>query len=283
MVPQSNDIQDDMKVVYHYGGDHAADYVDRKFDLDTDPVSMVAAFVRNIDEHRAALSKLVAHPDRLQVIALPYSGQELQRIYGEISANMGDQETYYSVGLDFGAVTTQLHADKKATAAALHQKYGDALKITVGVRQYPAPACIADTCRPLPPETPQEGLEIRFKEPATVDAGKDGVATVIVRNAGATPVPWPNDVGLASVVERGTRRVVAAGPLSALAANAVLTTGSLAPGQQTEVAVSFGTANCAPTGDYALAPGAYGLLTVHGHGTAAPEFMYSDEGTLNVR
>jgi hypothetical protein len=89
------------------------------------------------------------------------------------------------------------------------------------------------------------------------------------------------DFGPATIVARGTARAVAA-PLQA-ASGGPASFGTLAPGEEREFPVSFGTANCASTGGYALAPGTYGLLVLHGHGTTTPEFKHSREGTLTVR
>ncbi len=283
-LPQYHELESDMKVVYEYGQGHPADYVDRQWDPDTEPVSILTGFVRNVDEHRAALHKLVAHPGRVQVIAAKHSREELDRVLADVNTEASrGPGTYYSVGSGGlrQPVSTHLVADQEPLAGELHRKYGDALEITLGVRPYPAPACIADTCQPLPPETPMDGLEIRFKEPVTITAGKDGEATVIVRNTGSEPKSMGLDFGPATVVERGTAHVVAAPLQAALVGPA--TWGPLGPGEQLEMPVSFGTANCGDTGDYALAPGTYGLLVLHGHGTTAPAFMYSNEGTLTVR
>ena len=253
-----------------------------QFENRTNPVTIVAGFTRDLDEHRAALQTLVAHPDQVTVVLLPHSREELDRIRRELDTELmsGPDFIAYTWGESFGVIVVRLRADKETTAARLHDTYGDALEIKVGTRPYPTPAVVGNTCPALPEHVPVPGLELRFKAPVSVEAGRDGEATIVARNVGSTTIDHITGVSLPGyVVERGSDRVVSE-PLGAVPTLGVGL--RLAPGEQKEVPVRFSTANCTAEGGYALAQGTYGLVAIHNYGHEARVTMRSDEGVLTV-
>jgi hypothetical protein len=51
------------------------------------PPGVVAAFTRDLDEHRARLRRLTASPERLEVRSARYSERELEAIYNRLASD----------------------------------------------------------------------------------------------------------------------------------------------------------------------------------------------------
>lgn len=221
-------------------------------------VRIVVGFTAGLEEHRRALQALVDHPDRIEVVPARRSHAELARIRAAVEPEVfRPGGPGLSLGESFDRLALQLRADGEALAAALHERYGDALEITVGGRPYPPASGPARGCPALGTgdEWDDVGLRLVLREDR-LQAGANGSATLVVRNRSSRRLELEAEQPLlASVVERGSDRVVGVftGPV---AGTGLLL--RLAPGQETEIPVLVGTAACDGT-RYAVPPGRYGV------------------------
>lgn len=258
------DVSADVLIVRAYGVEHAEDFGDLK--LDRPNRHVIAGFVRNLEEHQAALRALVSRPDVVQIVPATLSWAERERIVAalkeEFAPPVGQSSPYQGISLQFATVTLNLRADGEPVAARLHQRYGDALGIRVGVKSYPSgeatgAACTAERVAGSAP--PGLSLRLELTTPR-VGAGHNGTGRLVMRNTGSKALEVNTDSSTTGIVTRpGDPTVVGVftGGSIGTGLHATLESGeSLRP-----VGVGFGTASCL-AGGYALPPGGYEVRAV---------------------
>src|ERR1700722_993129 len=105
-----------------------------------------------LNEHEAALHRLIAHPDRLKVLPSRWSLSDLQAVISDIrEMAQAERGAFRGWGPGWGVVNVKLRADREDLAARLHERYGDALSITIGMFPYP-------------PDRPRTWLEVQRQE-----------------------------------------------------------------------------------------------------------------------
>lgn len=228
------------------------------------PVRLVVSVTEDLAVHEEALRALVDHPEQLAVEQAERTQDDLRRIQDEVVAEAGDH--FVGAGQRAGIVRLELRADGLEVARRLHQRYGDALEITVGTMPFPpgegvgAGGASASGCGSVaPPGGGPPGLVVRLElERSEVPAGDDFAGTAVVANEGDDDISIESGQPLtATVVRRGESQVV--GIFVGAIAGTGLTLG-LMPGEEVEIAVLGGTASCDPDAEPALAPGEYDVV-----------------------
>jgi hypothetical protein len=146
-----------------------------------------------------------------------------------------------------------------ATAAELHQQFGDDVELTVGALAYPpgreppGPPAAGPAPDLLDPDEIAAGLE----GPAVVGSGQNLPHGLLLRDrTGRELQIATNGQVTATVVDPHTGEVV--GGFSGLQ-NRTLIMFKLAPGQTGRIPLLIGTASCTPRLGYAIPPGNWGI------------------------
>jgi hypothetical protein len=259
----------DVEVVHTYGEEHADEFAALKMDH-RPPVRIEVLFSGDrLAEHEAALQRLMAHPDRLKVLPSRWSLSELQAVIADLSEMaQAERGAFRQWGPGWGVVNVTLRADKEVLAARLHERYGDAVSITLGKFPYPVDrplTWLEVQRRGRPKGTPPEevtipNLEARLELSAPeLKAGEDGKGQVVLRNAGDTRIDFLSEQPLVGVVvEPGSNKVVG-GYLGAIAGTGLGL--KLDPGEEVEIRLIFGSASFRREVGYSLPPGHYQVLT----------------------
>ncbi len=246
----------DLGRVGHYGDAHPEEWVGVWFRND-DPVQIVAAFTGHVSDHERALRALVEHPTLLCVERGAHSGAELRRIFDELNARLFDERPSVAtmLGLARTQVSVRLRARAEDLARQLHERYGDALDITLGALPYRPRPC--DVCPPPPEDTmAAEELEVRLVlDQAAVASGDDVRGHLRVRNRGATALELLTGLLLVGMVLDDDGRVV--GVASGGAVPDLAVSLRLEPGEESSVNALVGTASCSSRFGYLLPPGRY--------------------------
>jgi hypothetical protein len=252
----------DREAIARYGAEHPDEFAGVTF-ANKPWVRVVAAFTGNLDAHCEALQELVAHPERLEVIRIHHTVEDLQRIRDEIQSQMTPSGPIEGVGETMGHVEVVLRADGEPLAAELRARYGDAVRLRVGTAPYPPSdsptAAIACDIGEID-EWPRGVSASVDLEDDVIASGKHGRGTVTIINEsderfraelGEPEIGW--------VFEQGGTT-----PLGAFtgAIGGVGKDVDLAPGEQASLKIVFGTASCDPSRGYALPPGTYDVRVV---------------------
>jgi hypothetical protein len=260
----SAELAADVEAVERYGAAHAEDWGGFQERAEPRP-HLVVGFFENADAHAAALAATVPHPDRVMVFAA-LTPQQSEAVRGQIQHELGrsgDSPLRLAglrtrPGFTFPVLSVELAASAEDVAADLHRRFGESIELTVGTKPYPpprpdaAPRC----CARLAGDEAPPGMALRLTlDTPTLVAGQDGRGTLVVRNAGRTPLAVETEQPLVAVVTRPAGMCAVAGFRGALAGTGA--GGVLAPGEEMELAVLFQTAAIRPEDGYALSPGEY--------------------------
>jgi hypothetical protein len=224
----------------------------------------------HIDDHRAALTKLVTKPEHVEVIQVDYAPDDVRRagaeLVAEAQANPGVFSSYSGSG-DEGRRPSQLSADLNAgqevRAASMVERWGPIVRVTVGGVPYVPTGCgqqpVMPRCQDLDGLDPATiGLELSLTvQTPTISASQYGQATLTERNIGTKPFSFDSGQPVVgSIVKPGTKQVVArfTGAIAGVGGGP-----SLAPGESGTVSVVFGGTRCDGGPGTALPPGTYGL------------------------
>ena len=175
-------------------------------------------------------------------------------------------------GLSWGVLDVGLRADQAALTRELLESYGDAIRLSVGSKPFPADRALSHLERrieerraqaPVEPEVVEfEGLEGTVLEltDRSVVSGRDGSGRVSLRNLGL------------EVIRFGTGRPLVGSIINPMTAEVVggydggiAGTGrgiDLQPGESDELDLIFGTAAASTAFGYAVTPGRYLVRTV---------------------
>lgn len=252
-------LRGDVEVVQRYGEAHPEDWGGLRFQNEPS-VRLVAGFSQNLDGHREALIRLVEHPRRLMVKALPRSLAELEALREEIRAT-APQGALLGTGPRWGRLYVHLRADQEDLAAQLSVRYGKALELEVGAFRYPMPEGL-DVSAVRPPRYRPlgiTGLELSLHlGPKTVRAGHQGRATVVVHNTGTGRVgPLYSGQPLVGALLDGHGRAVGGLGHVAIAGTGLVI--DLQPDDRLSVPVLYGTASLRSDWGYLVPPGRYWL------------------------
>jgi hypothetical protein len=135
-----NKLHPDLDVARRYGAAHPDVWVGEYFQREPAPLRMVIMFCGDdAERHGAALRRLVAFPDQLEVRWSPYSFARLEEIRAE--AHEMAKSTYVGgisgSSIGHGRVQLRLWASQESLAARLAERYQDAVDLQVGWLHYP--------------------------------------------------------------------------------------------------------------------------------------------------
>ncbi len=133
------------------------------------------------------LRALVEHPDRLRFEQSRHTRVQLDEVRRQTIALIGDQDwTSHGPGLD--RVTVTLHSNRTALAQQLHDRFGDAIAITLGRHHFP----LDQTAAVPAPRTPRSTIDlpnVTFAVRPDEDShrtGEDIRGDVTIQNNGTT-------------------------------------------------------------------------------------------------
>lgn len=269
---EQGELQADVEVVRRYGDAHPRDWVEVRFE-NQPSVRIVALFAGDeLDVHRDALCRLVAHPNQLEVRASPWPRVRLEEIRSEIEemALASERGLFNGWGTGGGRVTVRLRADCEPLASQLQERYGRAVDLTVGFLHFPE--CVfldakgwrvAYPAQPRPMPLPDE-LHVAVDDALEVRSGANLRSGVRLTNEGVEEVVVHTNGQLTAwVLDLTTNETVGgfAGaqtlPLIRFAAPA---------GGSVEIPLLIGTASIAPRLGYPVPAGRWAIEMTLGLG-----------------
>jgi hypothetical protein len=261
----------DMEVVRTYGMAHPDEWMGDLFTLDA-PARVLVRFSAHVADHQAALAKLVAHPDRLDVVASAHSPADVQRVAQELATEVkahlaGIESFSQSWGPGDSSVFIGLGPGQEERAAAFVARWGELIAIDLAGRPY-----VPKGCGTPPPPIPcpdltsakdaaSSGLNVAIVgAPASMARSATGQAKVEITNTGSAHFSMDTGQPIVGViVASGTATVVGVNS-GGIAGTGYLV--DLAPGDQKTLDMVFGAASCGDPATTAIAPGTYGLRVV---------------------
>ena len=118
-------------VVLAYGGQHPEEFGSYGLTWQgVNDASVFISFTTNLDQHRNALSSLVAHPDELIVCQVAVSADVARALVAKLTDELHGR--FDSVGIGTGGVEVVLKPGEQALANELLAQYGDAVSVSVG-------------------------------------------------------------------------------------------------------------------------------------------------------
>lgn len=245
------------------------------------------------DEIRASLE----FPDDVAFLPALFSPAHLHSILEEINrlSRESPRPTFQSYGPTWDGVTATLDASQEELAASLHERFGDALILSVGGFPYPINrplTFIEDLIKnrqivavPEPPTV--LGLEARLVLPnSIITSGSRFDAEVTVTNVGSTPLEFTRGAPTVSILDPATREVVGGFQGWVNAMGMLL---SLAPGESSNLKALTGTASSRRELGYVLPPGHYlaraslHLSPWHGQAPQGGSVVRTPEVELEIR
>jgi hypothetical protein len=285
----------DREVVQKYLASHPDETFD--FEPSVEYPSPIEVYVSGrVEEFRAEISKLIAHPERLKVTLVDYTPADVRRISAELFAEARastDVFASFSSLVEDGNRRRTLSADlgpgQEARAADLYRRWSPIVRVTVvGVPFVPAgcgeplrsPKC--PDISGIDPATVGIELSIKVMTP-TITASQAGSATLVVSNIGTKQFSIDSGRPITgSLVAPGTLHVVGRfmGAIAGVGGGP-----DLAPGESGDISVVFGAGRCDGEAGTALPPGSYGLrvaLTTEGSDPAGYPAYLSPEVPVTV-
>jgi hypothetical protein len=245
--------------VLHYGSQHADVFGGYALHwVATDRAEAVAAFVGDLDAHRQALQEFAEDADDLVVCQVAVN----EATADALTVRLGDELRSTGgggYGRTLGGATVILPANALAKAADLKARYGDAIKLTVGMFPYPLAGAEA-RCEELPATEVIDGLKITISDPGAPVAGNafgaETQLTVEVHNTGTAPVRVGGGTAAGSILDAHGKVVSAVPPHDDMAAVPIV----IDPGGSAELPVNVTIASCDPALGYVVPPGEYMLV-----------------------
>ena len=252
----------DVSVIREYGQQRLDEWVEVWFENEP-TVRLITAFSNNVALHEAELRRRVTHPERLEIRAMPWSRQALQGILDQIHelASGEPSGALCGWGLGKGKVDLTLCPDRESFAAALDERFGDAILLTVGVLPYPPDRPLVGYEK-LPGDRSSaeyiaiEGLETELVlTNSRLSPGENGEGRLVLRNSGSGPIARSTGQPLAARIFDWESGQLVGGDYRALRGTGKAI--RLDPGDRDSIRVCFGTASYNPALGYCLPPGRY--------------------------
>ena len=260
----------DGRIVDAYGEAHRDEFGGIDIGRGTSPPQIELGFTAHVDEHRAALTAMLAHPEWYVIVQVPHSVAEIDEIKAAIARDATDLRILgwggsgHVVGVDLGP-------GQEALAATYFARWGDALQITIVNLPYVPDGCGAQSVQAACPDIvgsdpARAGLALAVvADTASLAAYQAGKAHLVVRNIGATRFAIDSGIPIVGVlVTPGTNHVVGrtVGAIAGVGGGV-----DLAPGEEGSIPITFGGGRCDGHAGSAVPPGVYGLrvaLTAEG-------------------
>ncbi|MEO7555178.1 MAG: hypothetical protein ABIV94_01065 [Acidimicrobiales bacterium] len=200
-----------------------------------------------------------------------YTLEELSAIRPDIEAMLGS--SLLGVGQGPTALVVMLAPANEALAAALVDRFGDRVQITVGATNYCGEPGVSPPCPALEGSDdlpPGVSLELKLdKSSIRADERLNGVLTV--RYDGSDSITgWDPGLPIVAMIVLPGSRTVAAVNTNALAGVGIA---GLQPGEQRDLPVVVGTARCGGYVGSGLPPGTYGVRAGIGPNEGSAEYL----------
>ncbi len=253
----------DVDVIRAYGSTHPDEFTGVASEY-TMGQRLLVYFTDHLDEHRAALSELVAKPDDFEVVRSAFSEREAIAIAEEIQNGEPFKGQHGGGGYRSfsGQIGVNFYPTKsgRAAAGAARDRWGDGVCVEIAGHPYPKGSW-PDTSHCERAHSFDENRDVSMElelDPATTARGEIVTGTLLVTNNGNATLTWPagSEIG-AQVLERASDDVVG-GEWRGVADDESRTAG---PGQTVKIPVRFTTGDCRPDSDYALPAGTYDVVT----------------------
>lgn|GEM_PF-1993217 len=211
-------LRSDFEIVRTYGEEHPDDWTEALFENEPTVRIIVLVAGSRRGRHERVLRDLVSHPNRLEVRQSRFPRRRLEEIVDEVRSRWraSEPETFLFMGITRGKVTIQVRADQEDLAAALLEKYGDALTMKVGAFDYPMTterildhSSHRDTLRSEIALITQEQLNVALAGEFTVISGRGEHGALEFTNNGPNEVILDTNGGItARVVDPSNGDVV---------------------------------------------------------------------------
>jgi hypothetical protein len=207
--------------------------------------------------HEKILRALVSSPDFLEIRHSEWPQGHLERLRLEITDFA--QDSISSMELGKGVLGVNLRGGQVEVAASLHERYGDAVVITVGAFPYPriesGDASIFDSNRELPDWAPlPDEVSVSLEKGIEIRSGSHVRSTLTIRNE--TMLEVVTDQRIAPIVDPTSGLVVGR-------YNGVLTMewrrDRIPAGESKEVPILIGTASTQRDLGYSVPPGSWAI------------------------
>jgi hypothetical protein len=265
-------LRHDVDVVRGYGEAHPDAWVGLRFENEPS-VRIVALFVGDdLRPHEGALRELVEHPDQLELRPSRYLLTRLEEIRVDIHAlaTSGESGRFKQWGIGQGTVNVQLRASEEPLAAELHERYGRAVDLTVGLYPYPDLPPFHSLLEPPgapTPLLPPDLAAVSVPSGLTIRSGEDLISVLLTHNhTDDELVVETNGQVTARVMDPETGRCV--GGFTG-AQHVPLIRFRVAPHTGVDVPMLIGTASFVPELGYAVPPGMWSIevnLRITDHG-----------------
>ena len=227
------------------------------------PGRVVAACLLIASVCASCRSSQVEGPETTVAAADPTRATRLRSAREWINANAPAALGVFRVhgaGASSDYVSAHLRADQAKLAASLAASYGDAIRLKVGMFDYPVDEAIVPVCR----KVALPGGDLHSLSAAVVvttpevKSGEDLAGQVVITNNGRFSVSYTVGVPLAGVVvRRDTDDVVGVWDGAIVGVEMSV---SLAPGESKKIGFVGGTASCYPSIGYSVPPGDYDVV-----------------------
>jgi hypothetical protein len=219
----------------------------------------------NTRDVRNEIHASLEFPDDVTFFPATFSPAYLCSVLEEIDhlAKELPRPSFQTYGPTWDGIFVQLDASLEALAASLHERFGDALILTVGNFPYPMDRPLTfledlvkksrSAAVPNPPVVPD--LEARLIVPSLIITSGSGFdAEVVITNVGSTPVEYAGGAPNVSILDPATHEVVGGFQGSVAGVGILL---SLAPGESSTLKALTGTTSTRRELGYVVPPGRY--------------------------
>lgn len=288
---EQSELREDLERVRGYAEQQRGDVVEVRFENEPTVRLVVLVAGDRLATHERALRALVEHHDRLEVKPTPCSLTRLEEISREVDelARTVAPGTFRERGIAGGRLELGLDADQEALARTLDERYGGAVRLTVGAFAYPLGkgtgprAERSRTSRgPRPPLLVEDEFEVALEHDVVLRPGGIEHTSLRIRNLGGTDVVIDTNGGLvANVLDPASGEVV--GGFIGFQAMPLVKF-LIAPGGDVAVPLVIATASVDPSLGYVVPPGRWlvdAVVHIEGRGRfRTPALPITVDGSL---
>ncbi len=261
--PFADEIHRDVASIHEFGSEHPGVLVDLKLSHDPTTHLVVLLTAGTHSDSISTLKDRLAHGEHFEVEFTSVTSEQLQKVREEIQelASERGPQAFRQYGVQWGQVHIILRSDQLQLAEELSQRYGDMVRIEVGLKPYPPQPGLArvehpQSTQPARPEISIPGLiaTLLLDQPS-IATGSDGGARVRFENGGDELITiWTGSPLTARLTDPVSKRIVG---FFDGAIGGVGVTLRLAPGDVETLPAIIGTTSPADEEGYSVPPGRY--------------------------
>jgi hypothetical protein len=261
-------LRPDVVTIRQYGESHPEAWVELRFE--NEPIVRIVVLLAGDDAqvHERALRCLVAYPDQLEVRGSPWPLNYLNEIreYVHEIGRTRTATTLQGDGITNGRLYVKLVASQVELAAELHDRYGDAIDLTVGRFPFPDAAVLSHdgaaeerTKQERPLLLPPDQIQISIPEGLEIKSGDTITSVLQAQNFESNEIAITTGLHLiAHIVDPETQEVV--GGYSGAVAT-VARRFEIPPGESADIPLLIALESAVPRLGYAIPPGRWAVDT----------------------